>query len=154
MAEPSDQIWGGGRLVLGFVLAPVAPAVLVGLWMGHAPAGQDHTGLALPFTLAALVLGGYLPMVTVGLPLFYATRSLKIARNPLGLAAAGAFVAMIPTLIMATWGAAAGDDDGSIFLTASIPALLGALAGVVFWAISFWSPKGADVRKPPRADVR
>lgn len=146
MAEPSDQIWGGGRLVMGFILAPVAPAVLVGLWMSHASAGEDHTSLALPFTLAALVLGGYLPMVTVGLPLFYATRSLKIARNPLGLAAAGALVAVLPTLIMATWGAVAGEDDGSMFLTASIPALLGALAGVMFWAISFWSPKGADVR--------
>lgn len=146
MAEPSDQVWGGGRLVLGFILAPVAPAVLVGLWMGHATAGEDHTGLALPFTLAALVLGGYLPMMIVGLPLFYATRSLKIARSPFGLATAGALIAMLPTLIMATWGAASGEADGSMFLTASIPALLGALAGVMFWAISFWSPKGADVR--------
>jgi hypothetical protein len=145
MAEPSDQMWGGGRLVLGFILAPVAPAVLVGLWMGHASAGEDHTGLALPFTLAALVLGGYLPMMTVGLPLFYAMRGLKSARNPLGLAAAGALVAMLPTLLMAAWGAAAGEEDGSMLLTASIPALLGALAGVMFWAISFWSPKGAKV---------
>jgi len=139
-AGPGD--WGGGRLVLGFLIAPAPSALLFGLAASRSLMPADRAEAVLPLSLLALVVHGYLPLLVVGLPLFHASRTSAIVRNPFTLMLAGGLIAAFPAMAIATWAAIGPDrqGDGAPPL-AVLSGLLGALSGLVFWAVAFWSPR-------------
>lgn len=115
------------RLLVGFLLAPIAPAFLVA---SFAILTGPSTAVFL-FTTSVL-LGGYFPMVVVGLPLYALVRRRMKPTWP-NCAAAGAFVATLPWALidMVTGHFSVISAVTQVGLLGG----LGAIGGSVFWLV-------------------
>ncbi len=136
------------RIALGFAATPPLPAALwaFSLW-------QDDTGrgvAALGGTFLNLLPGAYLTMVVVGLPTFLLAGRMggRVAHLVLGVLAVWLVELGYLTLVGLSDGGLSFSDLPSVFAVVAadaashwlgsllVPALFGALAGWIFWAIT------------------
>lgn len=131
----------GYRVLTAFLVAPLLPILA---YVAFAGSGD------LRLFPLALVIGGYVPALLVGLPVFaVARRRLKV--SPLNCALAGAFVAALPwtLLLFAPLAGEASIDGGDTIIDGRLTwfgvtenlhflapiVVLGALGGGIFWLI-------------------
>ena len=138
------------RAAVGFAAAPALPTLLIS---ALSPAYEGLPDLSeriwRTFQLAVVFIG-YLPAVVVGLPLFLFMRR-RVQMSPLSCSLAGAFTAALPWLLLTLLPLADSASEGGhatiinhqltafgflqAMLISSLAAALGALGGLVFWAL-------------------
>jgi hypothetical protein len=136
------------RIALGFAAAPPLPAALwaFSLWRDHG--GQGIA--ALGETVVGVLPGAYLAMAVVGLPVFllagrmggwiahlvmgiFAVWAVELSYLSLmGLLGGGLPAAKLPSVFAVVVADAVTHAIGSLLL----PAIFGALAGLIFWALT------------------
>lgn len=132
------------RAMAAFLLAPLAPAMVVAL---AEPSTTDRLG---DFLMVALA-GGYVPSLVFGLPLYLALRRHMVPRAPLVAGLGGVVAALLPLLALLASngrGSATGSHplaivdmifgwsglspDAALAVTAFV---LGLGGGYVFWLV-------------------
>jgi hypothetical protein len=142
------------RIALGFALTPPLPAALwaISLWRDHDSVGGAAT---LGGTFLNVLPRAYLAMAIVGLPAFFLARRLGgwIAHIVIGILAVWLVEILFLTLMGWSEGglpysklpSALADTlvyTGSYWLEALlVPALLGSVAGSIFWAVTRTRPQ-------------
>jgi len=141
------------RLALGFAATPPLPATLwaISQWRDHAGASI----VALAGTFLNVLPGAYLTMVVVGVPAFLLARRMGgwITHMFMGVLAvwvveflyltlvslneSGLRFANLPSVFAVVVADAASHWLGSLLL----PAIFGALAGWIFWALTRTRPE-------------
>jgi len=151
LRSPQISWW---RLAVAFAFAPMVPAfILACIEPGYAGIPSMPERIFRSTVIYAEV-GGYLPMIALGIPAFLLLRK-RMTTSVLNCALVGALVASTPWLLLGLFpepnfsaysGGHVTFDHGlptlwglidTAILTAET-ALLGALAGVVFWAVATW----------------
>jgi hypothetical protein len=122
MGEQLPAIW---RIVLGFILAPIIPALVVGLL---AAGGQDLVH-ALGFAAFLGIFYGIAPGLVLGIPAFLVLRNV-VKPGIWACVSTGAAIASVGPIL-----AALSMGLGLLVLVpiASVP--LGALGGLTFWFV-------------------
>ena len=144
--RPRPKVW---RLLLGFLLAPLAPAVLLSLI-------ESGNLSIVPVTL---MYGGYPPAILLGVPAYFLLRNhlqphFWLAMLAGGIVAALPWVALAllpPAASYAEIGQCVSVMDGKHTWCglwesarfASMVFALGALGGLVFWLCAIWRGPGA-----------
>jgi len=134
------------RLVVGFVLAPIAPGILFALL--SILLGERELA-AWYIQLAALI--GYPLAIVIGVPahLLFRHRGWRggFAYFGVGLAMGicGYFLPFVPGYLSGGSGASYAIATTLLFLPVSMGC--GGLAAVVFWLIAIWNQQGASNRQ-------
>jgi hypothetical protein len=125
------------RLAWAFFVAPSVPVLLMMMIMGVASLASGDQWWDAAFV--ALVTGayglalGYLPTFVLDVPAYLLLRR-RFAANARNCAIAGALVAATPSILIVLLGPPGGAAQvGIALLQVVCAALLGALAGAVFW---------------------
>lgn len=141
------------RIVLAFLLAPLAPAFLYAL---QTLFDGLPNGSYLKTALIFAMVGGYPPAIALGAPLFFALRN-RVRPRLWVMTLAGGVIAAAPWLLLVLFapqpeqariGAHVTVLDGSVTLWGWIERAamigqifgLGAIGGVVFWMVAVASP--------------
>ena len=152
MSPPDPKAW---RLLLGFLLAPVLPSIFYALLLKG-----DLSLLGL-----VLVIGGYVPTILIGLPLYLVLRN-RVRLRVWIVMLAGGFVAVVPWVILSLLSpadyASLGDCVSVIngrttwcghvrnFELYALLFALGAVGGLVFWICAVWKGFGLGFRAPAK----
>ncbi|CAH1678178.1 IncF plasmid conjugative transfer protein TraG [Hyphomicrobiales bacterium] len=137
----------GKRIFVAFLFAPVLPAVVMGFILSSV-----FQGMTLLYGFGvSLIVGGYIPMLVVGIPIYQGLKR-RISPKLLTCAAAGGAVASCPLLVLLLMGAPHSATVGDVATARNgvttlggwalaMPYLggvfaLGAIGGFVFWAIA------------------
>jgi hypothetical protein len=130
------------RIVLAFIVAPVAPLLLLTPVMGLLHGSIEAAG---PFAFASVVYG-YPAMVLCGLPLYFLFKK-KLWFSWWQFTLIGALVgACVPLSLIALMTSKSVTEFASFevivatLTTAGVGACLGTASGFVFWAIGIRSP--------------
>ena len=140
------------RIVLGFAVTPLLPAALwaISLWRGHESLGVA----ALGGTFLNLLPDAYLTMAVIGVPVFLLAGRLGgwIAHLIMGVLAVWLVELVYLTVMGLSGGGLPFSDLPSVFVVVAadaalhwqgsflVPALFGAIAGWIFWAVTHVRP--------------
>jgi len=140
------------RIALGFAVTPLLPAALwaISLWRDHGSLGVA----ALGGTFLNLLPDAYLTMAVIGVPIFLLAGRMGgwIAHLIMGVFAVWLVELLYLTLIGLSDGGLPFSDLPSVFVVVVadvashwlgsllVPALFGAVAGWIFWAVTRTRP--------------
>ena len=161
MAEApiKPPIW---RVVLAFLLAPAAGALVYACLMTLYAGLPDLAGRVWRTFLLYLLFGGYPTAIVLGLPAFLVLKS-RLGPTPLNCAVVGAAIASVPWLLLGLLSSPnhaysnghVTHNNGSITLWGLFDlgvfvaqvAALGFFAGLVFWAVAAFRVRAPGANK-------
>jgi hypothetical protein len=163
MIIPQPKPW---RLLLGFLMAPIAPATLLALWPVLLGTEQPDVAAIARTMFAVLVYGGIPAVLVLGVPLYLALRRRLYPRLAT-IVAAGGLIAVLPWLVLVMWSAQVAsyaEVDSCVSVIDGVRTWcgylevmkflamifgLGAVGGLTFWLCVVWrDPRYASATAP------